>query len=60
MANGVVYVTSNTGAVTALNANTGANLWSYKNGLPGSPAVVNGMVYVGLNFSPSIYAFGLE
>jgi len=46
---GVVYVGSNDNNVYALNANTGAKLWSFATGGPvsTSPAVVNGVVYVG-------------
>ena len=39
------------GTVYALNASTGAELWSYATGVPvaTSPAVANGVVYVGSN-----------
>ena len=49
MANGVVYVGSDDGNVYALNAATGAKLWSYTTGyvVTSSPAVANGVVYVG-------------
>ena len=49
VANGVVYVGSNDGNVYALNASTGAMLWSYTTGggVYSSPAVANGVVYVG-------------
>ena len=49
VANGVVYVGSYDGNVYALNASTGAELWSYTTGaaLDSSPAVANGVVYVG-------------
>jgi glucose dehydrogenase len=49
VANGVVYVGSDDGDLYALNASTGAILWSYTTGGPvtSSPAVVNGVVYVG-------------
>jgi outer membrane protein assembly factor BamB len=53
VANGVVYVGSDypDNKVYALNAQTGAPLWSYAAGgtgsLDSSPAVANGMVYVG-------------
>ena len=48
VANGVVYVGSDDGNVYALNAATGAKLWSYATGkLESSPAVANGVVYVG-------------
>ena len=49
VANGVVYVGSDDGNVYALNAATGARLWSYTTGayVESSPAVANGVVYVG-------------
>ena len=49
VANGVVYVGSVDGNVYALNASTGAKLWSYRNWRrrDSSPAVANGVVYVG-------------
>ena len=46
MANGVVYVGSDDENVYALNASTGAKLWSYPAG-GSSPAVVNGTLYIG-------------
>jgi outer membrane protein assembly factor BamB len=50
VANGVVYVTSypaaQTGAVSAINANTGKPIWSYPTGIPhSSAAIANGVVY---------------
>jgi outer membrane protein assembly factor BamB len=47
--NGVVYVGSGNGSVYALNASSGAVLWSFATGafVASSPAVVNGVVYVG-------------
>src|SRR5208283_4324334 len=47
--NGVVYVGSDDHYVYALNAATGAYIWSYKTGssVDSSPAVANGMVYIG-------------
>ena len=47
--NGVVYVGSDDHYVYALNAATGAYIWSYKTGgsVDSSPAVANGVVYVG-------------
>jgi len=45
VANGVVYVGSDDGNVYALNASTGAKVWSYATG-GGSPTIVNGVVYV--------------
>ena len=49
VANGVVYVGSDDDNVYALNASTGAKLWSYTTGgyVDSSPAVANGVVYVG-------------
>ena len=49
MANGVVYVGSLNHNVYALDARTGAKLWSYATGysVQSSPAVANGVVYVG-------------
>jgi len=51
VANGVVYVGSVDDNVYALNATTGAKLWSYTSAGPvqSSPAVANGVVYVGSN-----------
>jgi len=47
--NGVFYVGSEDGNVYAVNATTGAKLWSFTTGafIDSSPAVVNGVVYVG-------------
>jgi uncharacterized repeat protein (TIGR01451 family) len=47
--NGVVYLGSVDQNLYALNASTGARLWSYTTGgaVPSSPAVANGVVYVG-------------
>src|ERR1700680_3487186 len=50
VSNGVVYVGSQDSNVYALNAETGAKLWSYNTagiGVYSSPAVANGVVYVG-------------
>ena len=49
VANGVVYFGSIDGNLYALNASTGAKLWSYAIGNPiiASPAVANGVVFVG-------------
>jgi outer membrane protein assembly factor BamB len=49
VANGVVYVGSVEGIVYALNASTGAKLWTFATGgdVESSPAVANGVVYVG-------------
>jgi len=47
--NGVVYIGSDDHNVYALNASTGAKLWSFATGneVDSSPAVANGVVYVG-------------
>src|SRR5712675_2392356 len=58
VANGVVYVSSEDGAVYALEASTGAKLWSYTTGggvFGSSPAVENGVVYVGSD-DANVYA----
>ena len=53
----MVYVGSGDGNVYALNASTGAQLWSYPTGTSlSSPAVANGVVYVGSN-DGNIYKF---
>ncbi len=56
VANGVVYVGSGDSNVYALNASTGAKLWSFTTGggVDSSPAVANGVVYVGSGFN--VYA----
>jgi outer membrane protein assembly factor BamB len=61
VANGVVYVGSFDRKVYALNAKTGAKLWSYIIGsqIQSSPAVSNGVVYVG-SVDSKVYAFGLK
>jgi outer membrane protein assembly factor BamB len=61
VANGVVYVGSDDSNVYALNATTGAKLWSYSTGggVYSSPAVVNGVVYVG-SLNGGVYAFSLK
>jgi outer membrane protein assembly factor BamB len=48
VANGVVYIGSYDHNVYALNASTGAKLWSYTTGqfVDASPAVANGVVYI--------------
>ena len=57
VANGVVYVGSDDRNVYALNASTGAKLWSYTTGdiVYSSPAVANGVVYVG-SYDDNVYA----
>jgi outer membrane protein assembly factor BamB len=57
----VVYVGSNDWNVYALNAGTGAQLWSYmtRKSVASSPAVANGMVYVA-SWDGRVYAFGLK
>jgi len=57
-ANGVVYAGGDGGTVFAFLAATGAKLWSHQIGAAGSPAVVNGKVYIG-SADHNIYAFGL-
>ena len=57
--NGVIYFGSDDGNVYALNASTGAKLWSFSTGsaaaLYVSPAVANGVVYIG-SFDANMYA----
>lgn len=61
MANGVVYIGSDDDNIYALDAHTGAKLWSYATGggVDSSPAVVNGVVYVGSS-DGNVYAFSLK
>jgi outer membrane protein assembly factor BamB len=56
----VVYFDSGV-TVYALDAKTGAKLWSYATGnsVSSSPAVVNSVVYVG-SYDGKVYAFGLR
>ena len=56
----MVYVGSTDRNVYALDAHTGAKLWSYQTGwfVDSSPAVANGVVYVGSD-DGNVYAFGL-
>ena len=51
VANGVVYFGSDDDNVYALNATTGARLWSYRTdgNVDSSPAIANGVVYIGSN-----------
>ena len=55
-ADGVVYATAGQ-SVDALNASTGALLWTFatRDNSGSSPAVANGVVYVGANFG-TLYA----
>jgi len=55
--NGVVYIGSTDDNLYALNASTGAKLWSYATGSPvlSSPAVANGVVYFG-SVDDNVYA----
>ena len=55
----VVYFGSCDGYVFALNAFTGAMIWSYRTGIFvfTSPAIVNGIVYVG-SYDGYVYALG--
>jgi outer membrane protein assembly factor BamB len=58
VANGVVYVGSDDSNLYALNAKTGAKLWSYPTLGPlgySSPAVANGVVYAG-SYDHNLYA----
>jgi outer membrane protein assembly factor BamB len=57
----VVYVASDDNSIYVLNAQTGAKLWSYAtgNGVGASPAVVNGVVYIGSG-DGNVYAFSLK
>ncbi len=49
------------GSLYALNARIGDRLWSYATGgyVESSPAVVNGVVYVG-SWDGNVYAFSLK
>jgi len=59
--NGTVYVGSGGYNVYALNATTGAQLWSYATGniVWSSPAVANGAVYVG-SYDNNVYALNAK
>jgi outer membrane protein assembly factor BamB len=55
---GVVYVGSGDGKVYALNATTGAHLWSYATGAViyfSSPAIAGGMIFIGSS-DDNVYA----
>ena len=56
----MIYIGSGDDSVYALNAATGAKLWSYHTGnqVFSSPTVANGVVYVGSG-DGNMYAFGL-
>ena len=59
VADGRVFVGSNGGKISALNATTGAYLWSYTTAgqyEDSSPAVVDGRVFVG-SYNNNVYAF---
>jgi len=59
--NGVVYFGSEDGNVYALNASTGAKLWSFTTGnfVYSSPAVANGVVYFG-SYDHNVYALNVS
>jgi outer membrane protein assembly factor BamB len=61
VANGIMYVGADDHNVYALNATTGAKLWSYSTGgaVQSSPAVANGVLYIG-STDNKVYAFGLK
>jgi len=56
-----MYVGADDHNVYALNASTGAKLWSYATGgaVQSSPAVANGVLYIG-STDDNVYAFGLK
>jgi outer membrane protein assembly factor BamB len=56
-----VYVGSDDNNVYALNARTGAKLWSYASGnaVDSAPSVANGVVYVSSE-DVKVYVFGLK
>ena len=62
VANGAVYFASNDGNVYAVNTADGSLRWSYPIGNYSwySPAVVNGIVYIGSIGSGSLYALNAE
>ena len=61
VANGVLYVGSLDGNIFAVNASTGAPLWSHNLGghVWSAPTVVNGMLFTGSDMNGMFYAFGL-
>jgi outer membrane protein assembly factor BamB len=60
VANGVVYFGASNNNMNAVDARTGAQLWSYTTGnyVYSSPAIANGILYVGSE-DGNVYAFGL-
>ena len=63
VADGVVYIGSNDGNITAWNATTGVMLWSFttSNAVRSSPAVANGIVYVSsADWSPNTNLYALD
>jgi outer membrane protein assembly factor BamB len=55
LTHGLVYVASDN--MYALDARTGAKVWAYPTGSsPSSPAVANGVVYVGSSVDDNVYA----
>jgi len=60
VANGVVYVGCNDDSIYALNAATGAYLWSFQTAanISTSPVVANGMLYI-TSVDGNVYAFSL-
>ena len=61
VANGIMYVGADDHHVYALNATTGAKLWSYTTGgtVQSSPVAANGALYIG-STDGKVYAFGLN
>jgi outer membrane protein assembly factor BamB len=59
VANGVIYIGSYFSSLNALNASTGALLWSTSLIEGSSPTAVNGVVYTGTGFK-RILAFSLQ
>ena len=70
VADGCVYLASNTGWVFSLNADTGESLWSTKltgegqtlvgGVIVGSPTVVNGLVFLGVSMPGAPYVAALD
>jgi outer membrane protein assembly factor BamB len=61
--NGIVYASAS-GSLIALNAKDGTKLWNYTIGgdvyMPSSPAVANGVVYIGSADNHKVYALDAE